>query len=77
MMIRDEHASKQLISNKRFGAQGEVLGDEVMAPALTDHVLHHCHIVNVRGNSHRMRHHSDVWKALHPNDQVHSTMEAG
>jgi DNA replication protein DnaC len=27
---------------------GEVLGQEVMAAAPTDRILHHCHIVNVR-----------------------------
>ena len=27
------------------------MGDEVMAAALIDRVLHHCHIVNIRGNS--------------------------
>jgi hypothetical protein len=25
--------------------------------ALIDRVLHHCHLVNIRGNSCRMRHH--------------------
>ena len=28
-----------------------------MAAALTDRLLHHCHIVNNRGNSYRMRDH--------------------
>jgi hypothetical protein len=28
-------------------------------------VLHRWNIVNIRGNSYRMRHHSEVWKALH------------
>ena len=37
-----------------------------MAAALIDQILHHCHIVNIRGNSYRMRHHTEVWKALHP-----------
>ena len=26
-----------------------------MAAALIDRLLHHCHIVNIRGNSYRMR----------------------
>ena len=41
------------------------MGDEVMAAALIDRVLHHCHIVNIRGNSYRMRQHTELWKALH------------
>jgi hypothetical protein len=35
-----------------------VFGDEVMAAALIDRVLHHCHLVNIRGNSYRLRDHS-------------------
>ena len=37
-----------------------------MAAALIDRILHHCHIVNIRGNSYRMREHSELWQALHP-----------
>ena len=40
-----------------------MLGDEVMAAALIDRLLHHCHIVNVRGNSYRMRAHQDLLRA--------------
>ena len=35
-----------------------------MASALTDRVIHNCHIVNIRGNSYRMRHHADLWRSL-------------
>jgi DNA replication protein DnaC len=61
---RYEHASTVLTSNKSFEEWGEVLGDEVMAAALIDRVLHHCHLVNIRGNSYRMRHHQDLWRSL-------------
>ena len=49
--------STVLTSNKGFQEWGSVLGDEVMAAALIDRLLHHCHIVNIRGNSYRMREH--------------------
>ncbi|MDQ6635152.1 MAG: ATP-binding protein, partial [Gemmatimonadota bacterium] len=39
-------------------------GDDVMASALIDRLVHHCHIVNIRGNSYRMRHHAEVSAAL-------------
>jgi hypothetical protein len=42
-----------------------ILGDEVMAAALIDRLLHHCHIVNIRGSSYRMRKHTDLSKILH------------
>ncbi len=64
MSRRYEHASTVLTSNKGFEEWGEVLGDEVMAAALIDRILHHCHIVNIRGNSYRMRQHNELWQAL-------------
>ena len=56
---RYERASTVLTSNKGFEEWGQILGDEVMAAALIDRLLHHCHIVN------RHRESTDVqW---HPN----------
>ena len=60
---RHERASTVLTSNKGFEEWGGVLGDEVMAAALIDRLLHHCHIVNIRGNSYRMRAHRDLLNA--------------
>ena len=51
---RYERASTVLTSNKGFEEWGQILGDDVMAAALIDRLLHHCHIVNIRGNSYRM-----------------------
>lgn len=64
MNRRYERASTVLTSNKGFEEWGEVLGDEVMAAALIDRVLHHCHLVNVRGNSYRMREHTELYRSL-------------
>ena len=64
MNRRYERASTVLTSNKGFEEWGEVLGDDVMATALIDRVLHHCHLVNIRGNSYRMREHSALHRAL-------------
>ena len=63
MSRRYERASTVLTSNKSFEEWGEIFGDEVMAAALIDRLLHHCHIVNVRGNSYRMRHHATAGRA--------------
>ena len=60
---RYERASTVLTSNKGF--EDQILGDEVMAAALIDRLLHHCHIVNIRGSSYRMRKHIDLSKILH------------
>jgi DNA replication protein DnaC len=61
MSRRYERASTILTSNKSFEEWGEVFGDDVMATALIDRLVHHCHIVNIRGNSFRLRHHGDLW----------------
>ena len=62
---RYERASTVITSNKGFEEWGEILGDEVMAAALIDRLLHHCHIVNIRGNSYRMRQHTELAKNLY------------
>ena len=59
-------ASTVLTSNKGFEEWGEILHDEVMAAALLDRLLHRCHIVNIRGNSYRMRDHTELSKTIHP-----------
>ena len=35
-----------------------------MAVALIDRLPHHCHIVNIRRNSYRMRQHRGLWQTL-------------
>ena len=63
---RYERAATVLTSNKGFEEWGAILGDEVMAAALIDRLLHHCHVVNIRGNSYRMREHRDLLQAISP-----------
>lgn len=64
MNRRYEHASTVLTSNKALEEWSEVLGDEVMAAALIDGVLHHCHLINIRGNSYRMRAHAELRRTI-------------
>ena len=52
---RYERASTVLTSNKSFKEWGAVFGDPVAATAMLDRLLHHCHIVNIKGNSYRLR----------------------
>lgn len=45
-----------LTSNKAFGAWGEVFAeDAVMASAALDRLLHRCTVVNIRGESYRLK----------------------
>lgn len=65
MSRRYETGATILTSNKSFDEWGEVFGDDVMAGALIDRLVHHCHIVNIRGNSYRMRQHTELYAMLH------------
>ncbi|EJY56821.1 IstB domain-containing protein ATP-binding protein [Alicyclobacillus hesperidum URH17-3-68] len=52
---RYERGSMILTSNKSFGEWGDLFGDAVLASAVLDRLLHHSHIVNIRGQSYRLR----------------------
>jgi DNA replication protein DnaC len=73
MSRRYERAATVLTSNKGFEEWGSIFGDDVMAAALIDRLLHHCHIVNIRGNSYRMRSHRDLWQTLNSSEQIQQT----
>jgi len=50
-----ERGSMLLTSNRSVGEWGEVFGDAVVAKAILDRLLHHSHIITIRGNSYRLR----------------------
>jgi hypothetical protein len=52
---RYEKSSLILTSNKSFTEWNEILGDEVIAAAILDRLLHHSHVLSIRGQSCRLR----------------------
>jgi len=42
-------------SNQVFGRWGEVFGDEVVAAAMIDRLVHHADVVAFKGDSYRLR----------------------
>ena len=44
-----------MTSNRAVGEWGAVFGDSVVATAILDRLLHHCHVVTIRGDSYRLR----------------------
>ena len=52
---RYEKRSTIYTSNKSFSEWGEILGDQVMAAAVLDRILHRCVAVNIRGESYRLK----------------------
>jgi DNA replication protein DnaC len=52
---RYERASLIVTSNKPFGRWGEVFGDEVVAAAMIDRLVHHAEVIALKGDSYRLR----------------------
>lgn len=52
---RYERGSMLITSNRAVGDWGTVLGDEVVATAILDRLLHHSHVLTIRGDSYRLR----------------------
>jgi DNA replication protein DnaC len=52
---RYEKGSMILTSNKGFGEWGDLMGDVPLATAILDRLLHHAHVVNIRGQSYRIK----------------------
>jgi hypothetical protein len=52
---RYERASLIVTSNKPFGRWGEVFGDDVVAAAMIDRLVHHADVVSLKGDSYRLK----------------------
>jgi hypothetical protein len=42
-------------SNKPFGRWGEVFGDDVVAAAMIDRLVHHAEVISMKGDSYRLK----------------------
>ncbi len=64
---RYERGAMILTSNRGFAEWGEVFGDPVVAAALLARLLHHATVMQIEGNSYRMRQHASlVPEAMRP-----------
>ncbi|MGO1627676.1 IS21-like element helper ATPase IstB [Microbacterium sp.] len=52
---RYEHASLILTSNLPFSGWGTVFGDQVVAAAMIDRIVHHAEVITLKGASYRLR----------------------
>jgi DNA replication protein DnaC len=52
---RYERASTIITSNKSFAEWGDLFGDSVLVAAIIDRLLHHCQVINIKGNSYRLK----------------------
>ena len=52
---RYERGAMLITSNRSVGEWGSVFGDAVVATAILDRLLHHSHVLTIRGDSYRLR----------------------
>jgi DNA replication protein DnaC len=52
---RYERASVIVTSNKPFGRWGETFGDDIVAAAMIDRLVHHADVVALKGDSYRLK----------------------
>ena len=55
MSRRYERGSILVTSNRSVAEWGSVFGDAVVATAILDRLLHHSHVITIRGDSYRLR----------------------
>jgi len=59
---RYEKASTIFTSNKTFSQWNEVFADVTIASAILDRVLHHCTVINIKGESYRLKERKEYMK---------------
>ena len=66
---RYERGSTLVTSNRNVTEWGTVFGDSVVATAILDRLLHHSHVLTIRGDSYRLREkrRSGLLRAATPN----------
>ena len=64
---RYERASLIVTSNKPFGRWGEVFGDDTVAAAMIDRLVHHAEVIALKGDSYRLKN-RDLGRAPSPTD---------
>jgi len=52
---RYERACMIVTSNKPFSAWGEIFGDDAVATAMIDRLIHHAEMLSLKGDSYRLR----------------------
>ena len=74
---RYERGSLLITSNRAIGEWGTVFGDPVVATAILDRLLHHSHVVTIRGDSYRLREKRRARSRAHPRQGPHHAAAAG
>ena len=68
---RYETGSIILTSNKFFTNWGELMSDTVIATAMLDRLLHHAHVINIRGETYRLKDRAKAGFVTVPQAAIH------
>lgn len=69
---RYERGSVIITSNKSFPEWGAVLGDDILATAILDRLLHHCEVIGIDGPSYRLRNRMNLIPGSNPTTDMAS-----
>jgi DNA replication protein DnaC len=69
MAKRYEHGALIMTSNRGYGEWGEVFGDNVIASAILDRLLHHSTTINIKGESYRLKEKRKAGLLNRPSDE--------
>jgi len=72
--LRYEKGSVILTSNKFFTNWGELMSDTVIATAMLDRLLHHAHVINIRGETYRLKDRAKAGFTTTPPADIHSAI---
>lgn len=68
---RYEKNTTILTSNKMFSQWNEVFSDLTIASAILDRILHHCTVINIKGESYRLKERKEFMKQK---EKTHNTL---
>lgn len=66
---RYEKHSTIITTNKPLSQWGEIFGDNVLANAILDRLLHHSHVINITGRSYRTKNKIEMMEDDHQSSQ--------
>lgn len=72
---RYEKSSTIFTSNRPFSQWNEIFSDVTIASAILDRVLHHCTVINIKGESYRLKERKELMKQKQ--QVVNTLFEAG
>jgi len=67
---RYEKLSVIVTSNKAFADWTELFNDKVIVTAILDRLLHHCTVINIKGNSYRLKDKLELRKGVNEEDDT-------